>query len=162
MAANPYQLMFQIAGAKKPPPIPKHRMSEELYDLVLSCFHMDYKHRPTAVQLLSHPFFSGGSATPSSTLSESVFDNNSAHASIGSSENNSLPSSDSIAEHATIDKVGQYEESFSALSAEFSDDEDDSINTSINQHATVDRVAKYEESFSAISAHFSDSDDDGQ
>jgi serine/threonine protein kinase len=40
LASNPYQLMFQIAGAKTAPPIPKDKMSEELYDLISLCFDM--------------------------------------------------------------------------------------------------------------------------
>ncbi|KAK3002535.1 hypothetical protein RJ639_020932, partial [Escallonia herrerae] len=62
------QALFRI-GRAIPPPVPDS-LSEEARDFILQCLHVDPDARPTAAQLLDHPFvkrplsLSSGSASP--------------------------------------------------------------------------------------------------
>ncbi|GBG59479.1 hypothetical protein CBR_g38503 [Chara braunii] len=47
--------LFAIASSTAPPPIPEH-LSNEAKDFLLSCFKRDPKERPSAGELLKHPF----------------------------------------------------------------------------------------------------------
>ncbi|KAF8768682.1 hypothetical protein HU200_007235 [Digitaria exilis] len=47
--------MFKIGNSKELPPIPDH-LSEEGKDFILHCLQRDPSNRPTAVDLLQHPF----------------------------------------------------------------------------------------------------------
>ena len=47
--------MFAIASSEKPPEIPSH-LSSDAKDFVTLCFQRDPQKRPTATELLQHPF----------------------------------------------------------------------------------------------------------
>lgn len=47
--------MFKIGNSKELPPIPDH-LSEEGKDFIRQCLKRDPSSRPTAVDLLQHPF----------------------------------------------------------------------------------------------------------
>lgn len=47
--------MFKIGNSKELPPIPDY-LSDEGKDFVRQCLQRNPQHRPTAVQLLGHPF----------------------------------------------------------------------------------------------------------
>jgi hypothetical protein len=53
---NAVQLMFRIATEKKGPNWPRD-ICDELNDMLEQCFRTDPEHRPSALQLLTHPFF---------------------------------------------------------------------------------------------------------
>jgi tRNA A-37 threonylcarbamoyl transferase component Bud32 len=53
---DPIQLMLRIATTNTAPAIPKSRMSENLYNLVMRCFEIKPQDRATAMELLDHPF----------------------------------------------------------------------------------------------------------
>jgi mitogen-activated protein kinase kinase kinase 1 len=55
---EPLQLMLRIYLDKKGPLWPKEASCEELDNLLEQCFRADPLERPTAAQLLAHPFFS--------------------------------------------------------------------------------------------------------
>lgn len=48
------QAIFRI-GKGEPPPIPEH-LSEDARDFILKCLQVNPNKRPTAAQLLDHPF----------------------------------------------------------------------------------------------------------
>ncbi|KAH7283389.1 hypothetical protein KP509_34G004600 [Ceratopteris richardii] len=52
---NSWAAIFQIAKASSGPPIPES-ISESAKNFLVSCFHMDPKMRPSASELLKHPF----------------------------------------------------------------------------------------------------------
>ncbi|KAJ1449593.1 kinase-like domain-containing protein [Pelagophyceae sp. CCMP2097] len=58
---TPAALMFHIANATEPPPMPPE-MSPELHSFLLACFQRDVDKRPSAVELLRHPFVVNGGA----------------------------------------------------------------------------------------------------
>lgn len=47
--------MFKIGNSKELPTIPEH-LSNEGKDFIMKCLQRDPLHRPTAAQLLDHPF----------------------------------------------------------------------------------------------------------
>ena len=67
--------MFKIGNSKELPAIPDH-LSDEGKDFVRNCLQRNPLHRPTAAQLLDHPFVKNAaplerpilSAEPSETL----------------------------------------------------------------------------------------------
>ncbi|XP_071851911.1 uncharacterized protein [Apostichopus japonicus] len=54
--SNSLQLIFRIASAKSPPPLPDH-LSAELKDLILSCLQAVPSARPTSKELIHHSVF---------------------------------------------------------------------------------------------------------
>lgn len=56
--------MYHIASCNKPPSLP-HDLSTPLKDFLLSCLKREHSKRPTAAQLLVHPFIDSPSASPS-------------------------------------------------------------------------------------------------
>ena len=52
---NSFQAIIRIANSSKLPPIPE-RLSSECKDFILKCLVRDYEKRPTAEELLSHPW----------------------------------------------------------------------------------------------------------
>eukprot|EP01102_Stenamoeba_stenopodia_P004252 TRINITY_DN14582_c0_g1_i1.p1 TRINITY_DN14582_c0_g1~~TRINITY_DN14582_c0_g1_i1.p1 ORF type:complete len:593 (+),score=98.55 TRINITY_DN14582_c0_g1_i1:315-2093(+) len=56
--------MYHIASCNKPPSLP-HDLSSSLKDFALSCLRREHTKRPTAAQLLVHPFIDSPSASPS-------------------------------------------------------------------------------------------------
>ena len=50
---------MKIAEAKEAPRIPQS-LTEEAKDFIKSCLQRDYDSRPTAQELLAHPFVVGG------------------------------------------------------------------------------------------------------
>ncbi|KAI4307325.1 hypothetical protein L6164_030527 [Bauhinia variegata] len=65
---TPIQALFRI-GKGEPPPVPD-TLSRDARDFILQCLHVNQNDRPTAAQLLGHPFVnrplsqSSGSASP--------------------------------------------------------------------------------------------------
>lgn len=59
--ATPAALMFHIANANDPPPMPS-QLSPELRSMLLLCFSRDVDKRPTADELLQHPFMVANNA----------------------------------------------------------------------------------------------------
>jgi len=56
--ANCVSLLYQIAQAKSPPPIPKE-LSNEAVDFLKQCFKINPSDRPNVMKLLNHKFISG-------------------------------------------------------------------------------------------------------
>jgi hypothetical protein len=56
--ANCVSLLYQIAQAKSPPPIPKE-LSNEAVDFLKQCFKINPTDRPNVMKLLNHKFISG-------------------------------------------------------------------------------------------------------
>lgn len=59
--------MFKIGNSKELPAIPDH-LSEEGKDFVRQCLQRNPLHRPTAAQLLEHPFVNFAAPLERSTL----------------------------------------------------------------------------------------------
>merc|ERR1719181_1439982 len=53
---SPAALMFHIANAEAPPPLPLTKLSTELKELLFATFSRDTNMRPTANQLLQYQF----------------------------------------------------------------------------------------------------------
>jgi serine/threonine protein kinase len=53
---NPMQAILYIAQDGRVPKLPTP-ISNELNDFLLLCFNREYKMRPTAEELIQHPFF---------------------------------------------------------------------------------------------------------
>ncbi|TVU14900.1 hypothetical protein EJB05_38397 [Eragrostis curvula] len=58
--------VFKIGNSKELPPIPDH-LSERCKDFIRKCLQRDPSQRPTAVELLQHPFIQTGSVLEKST-----------------------------------------------------------------------------------------------
>jgi len=66
---SPIAAMFAIAVSNEMPPLPPD-LSPEGVDFLRQCFNRNPRERPTAAQLLRHPFITGGKlGTPGSTAS---------------------------------------------------------------------------------------------
>jgi mitogen-activated protein kinase kinase kinase YODA len=61
--------MFKIGNSKELPPIPDH-LSEEGKDFIRKCLQRDPSSRPTAVDLLQHPFVRNASVLENSVASD--------------------------------------------------------------------------------------------
>lgn len=61
--------VFKIGNSKELPPIPDH-LSENCKDLIRKCMQRDPSQRPTAVELLQHPFIQNGSLLEKSVASD--------------------------------------------------------------------------------------------
>lgn len=60
--------LFKIGNSRELPPIPDH-LSEDGKDFVKLCLQRDPSHRPTAAQLLEHPFVKNAAPVERSVLS---------------------------------------------------------------------------------------------
>ncbi|KAL4556327.1 hypothetical protein LXL04_038975 [Taraxacum kok-saghyz] len=65
--------LFYIGTTKSHPPIPDH-LSPELQDLLLKCLHKEPEVRPSASDLLQHPFVTGKSQ-PTSLVATPIMEN---------------------------------------------------------------------------------------
>jgi mitogen-activated protein kinase kinase kinase YODA len=61
--------MFKIGNSKELPPIPDH-LSEEGKDFIRKCLQRDPSSRPTAVDLLQHPFVRNASVIEKSVATD--------------------------------------------------------------------------------------------
>ncbi|GKU87702.1 hypothetical protein SLEP1_g2061 [Rubroshorea leprosula] len=61
------QALFRI-GKGEPPPVPDS-LSKDARDFILRCLQVNPNNRPTAVQLLHHPFVKRPPPTPSGSAS---------------------------------------------------------------------------------------------
>jgi serine/threonine protein kinase len=61
--------MFKIGNSKELPPIPDH-LSEPGKDFIRKCLQRDPSQRPTAMELLQHPFVQKAVSLEKSVLSE--------------------------------------------------------------------------------------------
>lgn len=60
--------MFKIGNSKELPAIPEH-LSDEAKDFVRKCLQREPRHRPTAAQLLEHPFVKNASSLEKPSIS---------------------------------------------------------------------------------------------
>ncbi|KAF4378874.1 hypothetical protein G4B88_008344 [Cannabis sativa] len=84
--------LFHIGTTKSHPPIPEH-LSAEAKDFLLKCLHKEPDLRPTASELLQHPFVTGVYQEPHPVFRTSILDPGNIIAAPGSNLRNSLNSS---------------------------------------------------------------------
>ncbi|KAF5731182.1 hypothetical protein HS088_TW19G00787 [Tripterygium wilfordii] len=104
--------MFKIGNSKEFPPIPDH-LSDEGKDFVRQCLQRNPLHRPTAAQLLEHPFLKYAASLERPILGSEPADAlsgvTSGLKSLGIGQGRNFPDSERLAIHSSgVSKTGPY------------------------------------------------------